>query len=136
MHIKETLHWQDKERQGKHTQRLEQGKTHKTLTRRVFHHAYYQMCWYLPFVPVIMTCTVPTKKSRNRVGNKENRKLRSIISLVTGLACHGWQFHLGSTMIMHFRPASQNSRIEEDKMAVKGPTIFTREAKKRLFAIK
>ena len=136
MHIKETLHWQDKERQGKHTQRLEQGKTHKTLTRRVFHHAYYQMSQFLPFVAVIMTCTVPTKKSRNRVGNKENRKLRSIISLVTGLACHGLANFTLAAMIMHFRPASQNSRNEEDKMAVKGPTKFTGEAKKRLFAIK
>ena len=31
MHIKETLHWQDKERQGKHIQRLEEGKKYQRL---------------------------------------------------------------------------------------------------------
>ena len=46
-----------------------------------------------------------------------NRKLRNVIALVTGLACHGLANFTLAAVIMHFRPASHYN--EEHKMAVK-----------------
>ena len=60
-----------------------------------------------------------------------NRKLRNVIALVTGLACHALANFTLAGMIMHFRPASQKQLCsEEHKMAVKRANeILTGEAK-------
>jgi len=58
-----------------------------------------------------------------------NRKLRNVIALVTGLACHALANFTLAAMIMHFRPASQKRCSEEHKMAVKRANVIHRRGK-------